>query len=148
MSWEQFNNFNQAALPEYLDLLAEDLASASSHDSLLIDGGIWHPALLAQVIPTHQIVCLATANPSSAALWQESAERKSMKQAIYQLPNAEEAWLKFLEFDRRITVTILHECQENKIALCTRSAAESVDAFAQRVATTFALNTLTQKRDG
>lgn len=25
MSWDEFNNFNQAALPEYLDLLAEDI---------------------------------------------------------------------------------------------------------------------------
>ena len=30
MSWDEFNNFNQAALPEYLDLLAEDLADSPS----------------------------------------------------------------------------------------------------------------------
>ena len=69
----------------------------------------------------------------SSEIWQESDDRKSMKEAIYQLPNPGEAWRKFLEFDGRITGTILKECQENNISVCSRGAAEKVDAFAQRV---------------
>ena len=40
MTWEEFNHFNQAALPEYLDLLAEDLRDTAPNAGVLIDGGI------------------------------------------------------------------------------------------------------------
>ena len=46
MSWNEFNSFNQAALPEYLDLLAANLALTNAYDPVLIDGGICNPALL------------------------------------------------------------------------------------------------------
>ena len=134
MSWEEFNNFNRAALPEYLDLLAEDLQNIKQDDSLLIDGGICNPAIIAQVIPTDQIVCLSMPERPSSEIWGESDDRKSMKEAIYQLTNPEEAWRKFLEFDGRITGTILKECQENNISVCTRDATEKAAVFTQRVA--------------
>jgi hypothetical protein len=134
MSWDEFDSFNQAALPEYLDLLAEDLATTEPNASVLIDGGICNPAIIAQVISTHQIVCLAISERSSAESWKETDERNSMKEAVFQLAKPEEAWRKFLEFDDRITNTILKECQENDISVCPRSEAESVDEFAERVA--------------
>lgn len=134
MSWDEFDSFNQAALPEYLDLLTEDLEAAKSNGSVIIDGGICNPAILAQVISTPQIVCLARPELSSAEIWNETDERKGMKEVVYQLPKPEEAWRKFLEFDNRITRTILKECQENDIAVCPRGETESVDEFAERVA--------------
>jgi hypothetical protein len=57
-----------------------------------------------------------------------------MKEFVYQLPNPEEAWLTFLDFDARITQTILEESQQHNIAVCTRSEAESVAELAERVA--------------
>jgi hypothetical protein len=133
MSWEEFDNFNRAALPEYLDLLGEDLQNINPDGTLLIDGGICNPAIIAQVMPTEQIICLSMPERPSSDIWQESDDRLAMKDAIYQLPNPGEAWRKFLEFDGRITGTILKECQENNISVCSRGAAEKVDAFAQRV---------------
>jgi len=50
MAWDEFYIFNQAALPEYLDLLVEDLDAHDPNGSLLVDGGICNPALIAQVI--------------------------------------------------------------------------------------------------
>ncbi len=134
MSWEEFDRFNQAALPEYLDLLAEDLANTEPNTSVILDGGIFNVALLAQAISTPQIVCLAIPERSSAEIWNETDERKGMKEAVYQLAKPEESWRKFLEFDDRITRTILKECQENEIAVCPRGETESVDEFAERVA--------------
>jgi hypothetical protein len=134
MSWDEFDSFNQAALPEYLDLLTEDLEASKPSASVLIDGGICNPGLLAQVIPTHQIVCLARPGRSSAEIWNETDERKAMKEAVYQLAKPEEAWRKFLEFDGRITRTILKECRENDIGVCLRGEPESADEFAERVA--------------
>lgn len=134
MSWDEFDSFNRAALPEYLDLLAEDLA-ASEHDaSILIDGGICNPALIAQVISPRQIVGLSVPTQSSVEIWQESDERRSMKEIIDQLPEPEQAWRKFLEFDQRITHIILQECEESHIVVCSRDKMESVGEFAQRVA--------------
>ncbi len=134
MSWDEFDSFNQAALPEYLDLLVEDLEATKPNACILIDGGICNPALLTQAISVPQIVCLATSERSSAEIWNETDERKGMKEAVYQLAKPEEAWHKFLEFDDLITRTILKECQENEIAVCPRGETESVDEFAERVA--------------
>lgn len=134
MSWDEFNCFNQAALPEYLDLLAEDLEATKPNASVLIDGGICNPALIAQVISAPQIVCLARPEQSNAEIWNETDERKGMKEVVSLLEKPEEAWRKFLEFDDRITNTILKECQENDIVVCPRGETESVDEFAERVA--------------
>ena len=139
MSWDEFDNFNQAALPEYLHLLVEDLDATKPDASILIDGGIINPALLAQAISPRQIVCLAIPERSSADVWEETDERKSMKEIIFQLAEPEEAWRKFLEFDARITHTILKECQENNITVCLRDETESVDEFAEKVAHVFGI---------
>lgn len=133
MTWSEFNDFNQAALPEYLDLLVEDLAGTPPDACVLIDGGICNPALVARVIPTRQIVCLAAPEGASAAVW-EAEDRRPMKDMVRQLPQGEAAWQKFLEFDACITATILAECRENDIVVCARRGSEPVDAFAGRVA--------------
>ena len=134
MSWDEFNAFQRAALPEYLDLFTEDLKAQSSETSLLVDGGVWHPTLLAQAIPAQQIVCLATSQPSGKQLWEEDAERRAMKELVYQLPDPDEAWRTFLEFDRRITETILKECRSNNIAIYVWDESKSVAESADKVA--------------
>lgn len=130
MSWEEFDSFNQAAIPEYLDLLAFDLQAIRPETGLLIDGGVCNPAVLAQAVPTQQMVCLATAYGSSTRLWEDSQERQSMKAAVGALPNPEVAWRKFLEFDQRINATILKECLENEIPVCLRNEGESIEEVA------------------
>ena len=134
MSWDEFNSFNQAALPEYLDLLCEDLDEAEPGAGVLIDGGICNPALLAQVIPSRRIACLSAPERSGVQVWEESSERKAMKEAVYQLPNPDEAWRKFLEFDERLTHTILKECQESGIPIYLRAKGTSVEELAEQVA--------------
>jgi hypothetical protein len=134
MSWEEFDSFNQAALPEYLDLLIHDLQAVSPEAGLLIDGGVCNPAVLAQAMPTRQLVCLAATYGSSARLWEESEERQPMKAAVETLPNPEAAWRRFLEFDQRINATILKECQVIEIPVCLRNEGESIEEIAGRVA--------------
>lgn len=140
MPWEDFNNFNQAAIPEYLNLLCEDIDAISPKAKLIIDGGICNPTILAQAFPPNQIVCLATPGRSSAEIWNETDERKSMKEIIFHLPNPKEAWHKFLEFDEKITCTILKECQESNIAVFSRSVIETVDELTERVANALVLH--------
>lgn len=134
MSWEEFDAFNQAAVPEYLDLLAEDLAQMEPGSGILVDGGIANPAIVAQAIPASQIVCLARPERSSSEIWSENEARLGMKAMIDQLPNPDQAWQKFLEFDAKISQTILQECLTNHIAICARTEIESVSEFAQRIA--------------
>ena len=134
MSWDEFNSFNQAALPEYVDLMAADIAALDPKKTVLIDGGICNPALLTQVIAPEQLVCLARPGLSSKEIWEETPERTAMKEFVYQLPNPEEAWLTFLDFDARISQTILEESQQHNIAVCSRSETESVAELVERVA--------------
>ena len=56
-----------------------------------------------------------------------------MKEMIAQLPNPEATWRTFLEFDTRITQTILSECRENGISIYLRDDSTSVEELAQRI---------------
>ena len=134
MSWDEFDSFNRAALAEYVDLLAEELAGQPRDAGLIIDGGICTPALLAEVLPPRQIVGLSAPGLSSIEIWEGNAERAAMKEMIVQLPAGEDAWQNFLAFDEAITRTILAECSAAGIAVCTRRASEPVADFAGRVA--------------
>lgn len=133
MSWEAFNNFHQVALPEYLDLLIEDLASTNPNNSLLIDGGIWHPALLAEVLPLQQIICLRT-EENSAEIWEENHERHALREMFDYFPEPEVSWRKFLEFDAKITETVFKEANETGISVSARGKTESIADFSESVA--------------
>ncbi len=134
MSWAEFDAFNLAAFPEYVDLLREDLLAMAPDARLLVDGGICNPSLVAQVIPARRIVCLSRPGRSSEDVWTKTAERASMKDELGQLANPEEAWSTFLEFDGLITSTILRECEASGITVCARSETESAEETATRVA--------------
>ena len=138
MSWDAFNNFHQAALPEYLDLLTEDFAEIGREKGLLIDGGVWHPALLAQAFPPAQIICLAT-NQTSTEIWEANPERYAMREMFEHFPEPEVSWQKFLEFDAKITKTVNQEARENNINVSVREKTESVAVFSERVAQTLGL---------
>lgn len=133
-SWEEFNAFNKAAVPEYLDLLAEDLEKLPPADGLLIDGGIVNTAVAASVFPASQMVCLSRPGLTSSEIWQETPERLGMKAMVEQLPNPEKMWQKFIEFDEKINQTILQESQTAQIPICIRSETDSVDLLAHGVA--------------
>ena len=134
MSWQEFDSFNRAAIPEYLDLLVEDLESGDGGSSYLIDDGISNPAVLAQAMPVHRIVGLGVRETTSAMIWEEDQKRKGMKEAVWQLPDPERAWDRFLEFDARITSAVLAECEQSGITVCSRDAAATVDETASRTA--------------
>ena len=127
LSWEEFDAFHRAALPEYLDLLCEDIGSHDPNATLLIDGGVYHAALLAQVLSHRQILCLETPECSSADVWEGSAERRQMQEMVLNVAGSEADWRKFLEFDKRISSTILAESRLADIPIVTRYIADSVD---------------------
>lgn len=141
LSWDEFDAFHRAALPEYLDLFTEDLKARDAETRLLVNGGVWHPALLAQAVPTQQIVCLATSRPTGKQSWEEDAESRAMKELVYQLPEPEAAWCTFLDFDRRITRSILQDCFGNNIAVYLWAENESVDESAKEVAQLLGIQT-------
>jgi len=134
LSWEEYDAFNRAALPEYLHLLTEDLRDLDPEAGLLVDGGIIHPALLAQALPRRQIVCLAGPSRSSALVWESTTERRSMKEAIGRLPDPAGAWQHFLELDERITRTILADCRQAGMALVRREGPDWAEQAATEVA--------------
>ena len=138
-SWEQFDAFNQTAVAEYLDLLAEDLAKLPEEGSLLIDGGIVNTAVAAQYFPASQMVCLTRPGRTSEQIWQETPERLDMKAMFDQFPDPEKMWRKFLEFDAKINQTILLESQAAKIPICARGENDTVEQLANWVAQTLGL---------
>lgn len=133
MNWAQFEGFSRAALPEYLDLLAEDIQKESPKNTVIVDGGIWTPSLLAQVLPKEQIVCLAISDGSTQNIWEENAERREMKEMVARLPAPDVAWHQFTEFDRRISKTILAESIAAEIPVVYRDENVSQAQFSDKV---------------
>lgn len=133
MSWNEFDSFHRAAQVEYLDLLCEELRADSADPRLLIDGGVWHPALLAQAVPASQLVCLANPQQTSRQVWEETGGRLEMKSFTDSMTEPERAWRKFLDFDGRITQTLLDESKQQGVRIFSRADTDSVEEFAARV---------------
>jgi hypothetical protein len=134
LNWEEFLQFNQAALPEYLDLLAEDLGSRGFAEGVLVDGGIMNPGLLAEVLPAKQILCLDVPARSSTEIWEGDPERRSMRMHVESLDDPEDAWTQFLDFDERIAATILVESRQSGIPVCSRRPGETPAELVDRAA--------------
>lgn len=140
LSWEEFNSFNQAALAEYVDLMAEDLNKFDPLQAILLDGGICNPAIAAQVIPATQMVCLANPTQTSVHIWEGNAERLAMKDYFAQFEEPEAVWQKFLHFDAQISTTILRESEAAHIPICIRSAEDSIQSITKQVASLLGIN--------
>ncbi len=134
LSRDAFDAFNRAATAEYLDLLADDLAAWPAAHAILIDGGITHPSLAAQVLAPRQMVCLTTSDEERVQLWTTADERAEMRSWIRALPQPERMWRQFLAHDATISAVMVHECRADDIVVLERHPHDSVDALADRVA--------------
>jgi hypothetical protein len=133
MSWDDFHAFNRASLPEYLDLLADELAAWPPRRTLLIDGGISCPALLESVIGPSRVVCLVRRGLDSRALWSEPGDRSAMRDSVLSLDDTGGLWERFLDYDRRITESMTLECEMSKVRLCEWDASERPEIVLDRL---------------
>lgn len=139
LGWDEFDSLNRAADVEYLDLFSEDMRQVDREFPLLVDGGVSHPSILSQVIPGDRIVCLDVDPETSAGLWNSHPERIGMKEMIFELPSPEEKWRRFLDYDRRISETLVEESRRVGIMIYRRQAATSVDQLADALIGHFGL---------
>ena len=138
LSAEVFDALNRATNAEFLDMLSNDLAE-NKEPPLLIDGGFTHPTILTQVVAPSQIICLATTEADAARQWETDEARAGMKEMVYNLPDPDVMWQKFLQFDRLITQTMAHECQENQVKIFLRDEKTAVADLAGIVVDYFGL---------
>ncbi len=134
LSQGAFDAFNRAATAEYLDLLADDLAAWPAAEAILIDGGITHPSLAAQVLAPRQMVCLTTSDEERVHLWTTADERAEMRGWIRALPEPDRMWQQFLAHDATISAVMERESRAHGIAVIARHPHDSVDALADRIA--------------
>lgn len=111
LSWPEFNDLYRAANLECLDLFAEDLRADPPSGPVLVDGGITHPSVLAQILPAARIFCIGVDSQTSADCWNQDPARAPMKEMVVKLDNPNADWPKFLEFDRFISATIIDESE-------------------------------------
>ncbi len=137
LPWEEFNALNRAANAEYLDLVADELEQQDHDQPLLIEGGITHPAILAQVIPPDQIACLEISEENRLSAWEHSAERAEMKSWVYALPDPEQQWQKFLDLDKGMSQIIVNESRDEAIKIVFRAENTPVDELAKEIAIHF-----------
>jgi hypothetical protein len=132
LPWPEFDALYRAANAEYLDLLAVELAGQPD-TPLLIDGGITHPSVLAQVIPAEQIVCLETSDLWRSREWETSPGRAEMKGWVLALPDGEAMWRRFLDYDRRMTATIGRESRQSHIPVFSWDSTIEVSALVDEI---------------
>jgi hypothetical protein len=122
LSLEDFDKFNRKANLEYLQLFAEDMTGKEEDRIILVDGGISYPSMLAKVIPVENIKCLNVPIEESERIWETAESKKTMKNAISQLPDPDLKWRKFLDCNRFITNTIVNEARECGIEIFERDS--------------------------
>lgn len=129
-----FDAFGRATTAEYLDLLAEDLGTWPLEQPLLIDGGITHPSIVAQVLPPQQLVCLTTSDEERVRCWETAEERAMMREWIGALPDPAAMWRRFLAHDAAIAITLERESRACGIPVLVRGQHDTVADLAHRVA--------------
>jgi len=120
-SWENFAALYSACNVETLDLFAADLsANYDPQRPLLVDGGITHPSLLAQVLPPECIICLAIPPGEGARLWQTDPDRRVMLEMTLALPDGPAALQRFLTYDQKLHDLCIHESRAAGILVLER----------------------------
>ncbi len=138
MGWSGYDRFQRAALFEYLDLLAQDL-EGKPLGRVLLDGGLYHPALLAEVLPADRIGCSARPQRSAREVWESSEERRAMRDHMSTLSAPDAAWVRFLELDEHIALTVAEEAATAGVTLIARRPDTAVETTAAAVARAFGL---------
>jgi hypothetical protein len=130
--WEAFDAHYRAVDAEMLDLLADDLRDRPD-EPLLVDGGISHPAVLAQAVPPARIVCLEAPDGFGTHEWETAESRAGMRRDVLALPQGEGMWRRFLDYDRRMTETMGRESREAGIRVVAWDRETAAHAVAQNV---------------
>lgn len=121
LDWNTFSALYRASNAETLDLFAADLsANYDPQRPLLVDGGITHPTLLAQVLPPERIICLAIPPGEGARLWQTDPNRRTMLEMTLALPDGKTAWQRFLDYDQQLHDLCVRESREAGIWVIER----------------------------
>lgn len=139
LSWAEFDALYRAANAEYLDLLGDDLVPTGASGVYIIDGGITHPSLLAQVVPPARIACLTAPDAERAFLWETTPERAGMMSAIQAMPDGDSLWATFQRYDQGQAATLLAESLQCGIRVFDRTAYSAADDLAAAVAQHFGL---------
>ena len=133
LSWDDFNKLNRATNAEFLDLFSQDVCENYGSDSVLVDGGITHPSVLAAVVEAKRISCLVIEDTESRRIWETDESRCGMRKAVQGLPEGREAWDKFLAFNERMSKTINREASEQGIGVFKRDSGLSMEDLARAV---------------
>jgi hypothetical protein len=134
MTWDDFDAFNRASVPEYLDLLTREIQAFDDPRPIVVDGGTYHAALLAAVLEPSRIVCMRREGSDASALWAGPGARSDMRDAVMGLDATGEKWKRFLEFDEGITTTVASESARSGVRECAWSDGDPVSDVAERVA--------------
>lgn len=130
LSWEEFNDLNEATNVEVLDLFSQEIMAAPAGQPLLVDGGLSHPHLLAQVLPIGNMICIQRREDIRVGTWHSDENKLQMKAMILALRDGNNLWKTFLHFDAMITKTLHEECLRTGIRIVSIDNGQSVSETA------------------
>ena len=127
LSWEEFNNLNEATNAEILDLFAEEVHARDRTCPLVVDGGLSYPHLLSKVLPVDNVLCLQREEEMRAATWDSDENKLQMKNMVLALPNGRSLWNTFRCCDTMIARMLDDQCREAGIRLVDNTEKRSID---------------------
>ena len=133
LSWDEFNRLNEATNIEILDLFSQEVRASSETRPLLVDGGLSHPYLLAQVLPVDNVLCLKRDDTARAATWECDENKLRMRDMILALPDGRNLWNTFRHFDRMIAATMEDQCRQAGIQFIEAIEEPSMDCTAASI---------------
>ena len=128
LSDSDFDDLNRATNPELLQILFSELTQIDT--PMLFDGGLTHPAILTELVPSSQIVCLSTTPMDAEELWNTFPKRLEMKEMV---KNAQASWERFHECDKLISQTMEDESQAHCIKIFPKSG--TPESMAKKIIT-------------
>jgi hypothetical protein len=138
MAWVDFADFHRAALAEYLDLLSDELKG--SRGPVIVDGGAWHPTVLVNVLPVERLLCVSAPHLTSMELWEGNESRLAMREYMHSLPDPDQSWRTFLEYDAKITETVRKEAESVGMSVLPRRPLTTVEELADQAQALFGLD--------
>jgi len=127
LSWDEFNHLNEATNVEILDLFSQEVQASAETRPIVVDGGLSHPYLLAQVLPVDNLLCIQRDEAARAATWECDENKLQMRDMVLALPDGRNLWDSFRHFDRMIARTMEDQCRQAGIRFVEALEEPSMD---------------------
>ncbi len=131
---EAYLAFQAASTAEALDLLVDELRDMDPDRQLLIDGGFGSVGVLARVVATDRVACLALPLADQARVWTATEDRRAFLDMVAGVTAVADPVGRFLALDRHLARAMVEDAEAAGIPVLERRPGDAIAVVAGRVA--------------